>query len=129
MNQTIAFSHPRRGLKGTFATFRLGARWAEKLTPGETVELIDARSKRPLLQAAVVRVHTGGLAQMATAHAQHAHNWQDHPEDERPDLLLASMRRRFKHWGPTRTADDAPCSVIFLKEIPNDPPSETSPPL
>jgi hypothetical protein len=118
---TIAFSHPRRGLEGTFATFRLGAKWAEKLTPGETVELVDARSKRPLKRATVVVVKTGGLAAMATHFGQWAHNWQDHPVDERPDLLLASIRRRFKHWGPNRTADTAPCSVIFLQEVIDEP--------
>lgn len=115
--QTIAFSHPRRGLNGTFATFRLGARWANKLTAGEVVDLVDARTKKPLLRAEVVNVHTGELAQMAATHAKAAHNWQEHPEDERADLLLASMRRRFKHWGPSRTSDTAPCSVIFLREI------------
>lgn len=120
--QTIAFSHPRRGLNGTFATFRLGARWADKLTQGETVDLVDARTKRPLLRAEVLSVHTGALALMAATHAKAAHNWQEHPEDERADLLLASMRRRFKHWGPSRTSDTAPCSVIFLREIRNETP-------
>ena len=126
--KTIAFSHPRRGLEGTFATFRLGARWAEKLEAGETVELIDARSKRVLKTATVVSVRTGELAQMALSFGRWAHNWQAHPVGERPALLLASIRHRFKHWGPSRTADTAPCSVIFLKEIhPCETNNEASP--
>ncbi|QFZ84528.1 hypothetical protein GFK26_18030 [Variovorax paradoxus] len=117
MTKTIAFSHPRRGLEGTFATFRLGSKWAEKLTQGDTVELIDARTKRPLKTAKVVSVTTGELAAMASTFGRWAHNWQEHPVADRPQLLLESIRRRFKHWGPNRTADSAPCSVIFLKEV------------
>jgi len=120
MTKTIAFSHPRRGLEGTFATFRLGAKWAEKLAKGDTVELIDARTKRALKTATVVGVTTGQLADMASSYGRWAHNWQEHPEVDRPALLLESIRKRFKHWGPKRTADDAPCSVIFLREEPGD---------
>jgi hypothetical protein len=116
--QTIAFSYPRRGLQGVFATFRLGHRWAETLTAEQEVELIDARTKRPLLRAKVLGVKTGELLTLAQMYSKWAHNWREHPEDERSTLLLASMRSRFKHWGPHRTADSAPCSVIFLKELP-----------
>jgi len=123
MTKTIAFSHPRRGLEGTFATFRLGGKWAEKLNKGDIVSLVDARTKRPLKTATVVSVTTGELATMARSFGRWAHNWQEHPVADRPDLLLASIRKRFKHWGPNRTADSAPCSVIFLKEIPDDPPA------
>ena len=118
--KTIPFSYPRRGLDGTFATFRLGSSWVSKLTPGETVELIDSRSKRTLGSATVIAVKTGDLSAMANRFGRWAHNWKTHPASERPTLLLASIRQRFKHYGPERTSDTALCSVIILKVEANE---------
>ena len=114
MTQTIAFSYPRRGLSGEFNTFRLGARAAEKLPPGTEVDLIDSRSKKVLKRATVTATHTGVLTELAQLHAHQAHNWKDHPPEQRAELLIASMKRRYP---PNRVRDDSICSVIYLQEI------------
>ena len=114
MTPSLSFGYPRRGLTGEFATFRLGARAAEKHPPGTVVELVDARSKRPLLSATVTAVFVGTLTEMASRHAHQAHNWKDHPPDQRVELLVASMRKRYP---PGRVDQNSLCSVIYLKEI------------
>lgn len=111
---TIAFGYPRRGLTGEFATFRLGARAAEKHPPGTVVELVDSRTKRPLKRATVVSVHVGALTDLAVVHAHQAHNWKEHPEGDRANLLIFSMMRRYP---PGRCTHDSVCSVLYLKEI------------
>jgi hypothetical protein len=116
--QTLVFGYPRRGLSGEFATFRLGSRAAEKYAPGTDVELIDSKSKRVLLCATVTEVHVGTLTEMASLHAHQAHNWKEHPTAERPGLLVDSMKKRYRHFGPDRCSDTSVCSVIFLREIP-----------
>ena len=110
----IAFSYPRRGLEGTFNTFRLGASWADKLQPGTEVELVDSRSKKLLKRATVISVVTGQLEQMAGLHAHQAHNWKNHPADERPGLLTASMIKRYP---PGRVRSDSVVSVIYMEEL------------
>ena len=89
---TLAFSYPRRGLTGEFNTFRLGSRAAEKHPPGSVVELVDSRSKRPLLSATVTAVFTGTLTEMAARHAHMAHNWKDSPPEQRAELLIDVWR-------------------------------------
>ena len=110
---TLAFSYPRRGLTGEFATFRLGWAAAEKYLPGSVVDLIDSRSKRVLKSATVVSVHTGVLTEMAQLHSHMAHNWKDSPADQRADLLVASMTRRYP---PGRCNQNSICTVIYLRE-------------
>lgn len=111
----IAFGYPRRGLSGEFATFRLGRLAAEKYPPGARVELVDSRSKKTLKRATVTAVFTGVLTEMAARHAHQAHNWKEHPDAERPGLLIASMKKRYP---PNRVLDTSICSVIYLKETP-----------
>lgn len=113
MNPTpIPFGYPRRGLTGRFATFRLGRAWAERVAPGDTVELVDARTQRPLKRATVLSVHQGTLDAMASLHAAHAHNWRDHPETERPALLQASLAKRYP---PGRVKATSVVTVIYLE--------------
>jgi hypothetical protein len=111
--QQITFSYPRRGLDGHFNTFRLGVKWSS-LIRGSVVDLVDARTKRLIKQASVLGVFTGTLESLAPVHAKWAHNWREHPEDQRAELLIASMKRRYP---PGRVRDDSPCSVIYLREI------------
>jgi len=111
---TLAFSYPRRGLSGNFNTFRLGARAGEKYPVGTVVELVDARSKKPLKRATVTAVHQGTLVEMALLHADFAHNWKDAPAAERVQSLVASMKKRYP---PGRALDTSICSVIYMKEI------------
>jgi hypothetical protein len=115
---TMRFSYPRRGLTGEFCTFRLGRVAAEKYPPGSTVELVDSRSAKRLLLATVTEVHVGTLTDVAARHAHQAHNWKEHPEAERAALLIASMMKRYKHFGPARCSENSICSVIYLREIP-----------
>lgn len=121
---TISFSHPRRGLSGEFATFRLGSKVAEKHPIGSRVDLIDSRSKKVLKRATVVSLHTGVLTEMAQLHAHQAHNWKEHPEAERPGLLIASILKRFKHYGPTRCSENSLVTVIYLQEIQGEQPNQ-----
>lgn len=116
MTPTISFSYPRRGLVGEFATFRLGASAAQKYQPGTVVELVDSRSKKLIKRATVTRVCAGALTDMAVLYSHMAHNWKEHPSEERAGLLIASMLRRYKHYGPTRCSETAIVSVIFLRE-------------
>jgi len=118
MTPQIAFGYPRRGLEGHFNTFRLGASWLQKCPPGTEVELIDARSKKVLKRATVLRVFVGSLADLAGTHAAWAHNWKDHPKEQRADLLIASMKKRYP---PKRVTETSICSVIYLKEIEDEP--------
>lgn len=114
----IPFSYPRRGLDGQFNTFRLGANWATRVAPGDVVELVDSRSKKLLKRATVVSVHSGLITEMAQLHSHAAHNWKNHPEAERPALLIASMKKRYP---PNRVRDDSMVSVLYLKEEPHEP--------
>jgi hypothetical protein len=107
----IKFSYPRRGLDGLFNTFRLGKALAV-LTPGEQVELIDARTTKLIKTATVVSVHTGVLSQMAPLHARDAHNWKEHPFLERPALLVASLKKRFP---PGRVQEHSTVTVIYMR--------------
>lgn len=117
MTAQIKFSYPRRGLSGRFNTFRLGT-GLSSLLMGEQVDLVDARTGKLLKRATVVGVSVGQLVPMAHAHAHLAHNWKDHPEDQRPDLLMASMKRRYP---PNRVVDTSIVTVIEL-EVPDDVP-------
>lgn len=121
MTKQIAFSYPRRGLDGSFATFRLGANWATKVAPGDEVELVDSRSKKLLKLATVVSVTTGQLDQMAKLHGHAAHNWKNHSDAERPGLLIASMTKRYP---PGRVKESSVVSVIYLQEKPNEKSSQ-----
>lgn len=112
---TLKFGYPRRGLSGQFNTFRLGAKLAQTLKPGDEVELVDSRSAKLLKRATVTAVHTGQLATMAREHAHLAHNWKEHPEAERPALLTASLIKRYP---PGRATESSLVSVIYMQEIP-----------
>ena len=120
MQSTIRFSYPRRGLDGDFATFRLGARAAQSYPVDSVVELVDSRTMKLLKRAVVTSVDTGELAAMARLYGHLAHNWKEHPSEERPELLIASMKKRYKHYGPSRCSENSICSVICLKEIEDD---------
>lgn len=112
---TIKFSYPRRGLEGQFNTFRLGAALSKTLSPGVEVDLVDARTAKLLKRATVTAVHVGQLDTMAQQHAHLAHNWKDHPEQDRPALLVASLKRRYT---PGRARDDSVVTVVYMQEIP-----------
>lgn len=114
MTVQIAFSYPRRGLEGVFNTFRLGGAWVDKCKPNEVVDLIDARSKRVLKRATVLRVFVGTLTELASTHARWAHNWKDSPPESQAALLVESMKKRYP---PNRVRDDSVVSVIYLKEL------------
>lgn len=114
MTIQIAFGYPRRGLEGAFNTFRLGTSWVEKCPPGTEVELVDARTKRLIKRATVLRVFTGTLTEKAQLHAKWAHNWTSYPEERRSELLVESMKKRYP---PNRVRDDSIVSVIYLQEI------------
>lgn len=122
----ITFGYPRRGLTGQFNTFRLGL-GLSTLTPGQGVELVDSRSKKLLKRAIVVSVHTGKLPDMATAHAHAAHNWRDHPAEQRAELLTRSLTKRYP---PGRVKPDSVVTVIYLQELPDgmEPHDQRSPP-
>lgn len=113
----IKFSYPRRGLTGSFNTFRLGT-GLSTLVIGQPVELVDARSGKLLKVATVTGVRVGRLQQMAQLHAHNAHNWKEHPADQRPDLLIASMKKRYP---PNRVLDTSVVTVIDL-EVPDELP-------
>lgn len=117
---TLRFGYPRRGLDGAFATFRLGARAAQSYPVDSVVELVDSRTMKLLKRAVVTSVDTGELAAMARLYGHLAHNWKEHPSEERPELLIASMKKRYKHYGPSRCSENSICSVICLKEIEDD---------
>jgi hypothetical protein len=110
----LAFGYPRRGLTGVFNTFRLGVGAVKDCQPGRVVELVDARTKKVLGHAAVLRVHVGLLHEMAEAYASDAHNWREFPDTDRVGLLVASMKKRYP---PNRVHDDSVVSVFYLKEI------------
>lgn len=112
MTASIKFSYPRRGLEGCFNTFRLGSKLSRELAPGDTVELIDARTSKLLKCATVTSVHTGQLSSMAQQHAHLAHNWKAHPEAERADLLVASLIKRYP---PGRAREDSVVTVVYMQ--------------
>ena len=109
----LKFGYPRRGLSGEFCTFRLGAAWVTKYPVGSEVELVDSRTDKVLVCARVVSVTTGQLDQVAKLHAHSAHNWKNHPEAERPGLLVASLTKRPP---PGRVNESSVVSVIYLQE-------------
>lgn len=114
--KTLKFAPPIRGLSGLFNTFRLGD-IAGRFAPGDVVKLVKGRVPELLLEATVDRVIVGTLGQMALVHAEHAHNWKEHPADQRPDLLKASMKSRYK---PGMVTDTSVVTVIYLKGEPHD---------
>jgi hypothetical protein len=114
MTTTLSFGYPRRGLTNTFNTFRLGLSWVEKCPQGCVVDLVDARSKKLLKRATVLRVVTGHLIELAPEHAALAHNWREHPAADRASLLIASMVKRYP---PGRVHEHSMCSVIYLEEL------------
>lgn len=119
----IKFSYPRRGLEGRFNTFRLGAKLSRDLTPGEGVELVDARTGKLLKRATVTGVYVGDLTSMAQLHAREAHNWKAHPEAERPALLMGSLAKRYP---PGRVHDHSVVTVVYLQESPECPQPSSS---
>jgi NADPH-dependent ferric siderophore reductase len=110
----IAFGYPRRGLEGTFNTFRLGSSWEQKCQPNDVVDLVDARSKKVLKRATVLRVFVGTLTELAAVHARWAHNWKDYPPERQAALLVESMKKRYP---PNRVTDSSIVSVIYLREL------------
>ena len=110
----IKFSYPRRGLSGVVNTIRPGAKWADRCPVGTEVELVDSRTGKLLKRAEVMGVFTGTLETLAHVHAKWAHNWKEHPEDERPGLLVASLKKRYP---PGRILDTTFCAAIYLREV------------
>lgn len=120
MNTPIKFSYPRRGLNGQFNTFRLGKALAERVKPGDCVDLIDARTSKLLKRATVTAVHVGQLSDMAKLHAAQAHNWKEHPAEQRAELLVASLKKRYP---PGRARDDSTVTVVYMQENESKPPT------
>lgn len=113
MTKQMKFGYPRRNLKGEFVTFRLGHKAGRDYQPGDSVDLIDSRTGKVLLKAQVVATDGGELVNMARKHGHMAHNWLEHPAEQRPDLLMASMKKRYF---PGRCKDDSHTTVIHLIE-------------
>ena len=109
----IKFGYPRRNLKGEFVTFRLGHKAGRDYQSGDSVELVDSRSGKVLVIAEVVDVDGGTLQDMAGKHGHLAHNWLEHPEEQRASLLMESMKRRYF---PGRCEDSSHTTVIRLRE-------------
>lgn len=82
------------------------------------MELIDARTSKLLKRATVTSVHVGQLSEMAHQHADLAHNWKEYPAEERAQLLIASMKKRYP---PNRCREDSVVSVIYLQEQNDNP--------
>lgn len=114
--RTIKFSYPRRGLTGSFNTFRLGTSCAN-LNPGDPVELVDSRSQKLLTRATVTGVCVGPLDVMAAQHAHQAHNWKERPADQRAELLIASMKKRYP---PNRVKETSVVTVLYLTAEPTE---------
>lgn len=114
MRKQMKFGYPRRNLKGEFVTFRLGHKAAKDYLIGELVDLIDSATGRVLLRAQVIGKDGGTLQQMATKWAHMAHNWLDHPQEQRASLLVASMKKRYF---PGRCTDESHTTVIRIREI------------
>ena len=111
---TLVFGYPRRGLSGEFATFRLGVKASQTFFVGSCVDLLAAKTKKLIIKAQVTAVYFGPLQEMADLHSAAAHNWKDHPANQRSALLIASMKKRYF---PGQIRETSICSVIYLKEI------------
>jgi len=71
--QVIGFIPPITGVDGEFNTFRLGQALAKRLSAGDTVFLMNEKTKTVFGKAEVTKVETGLLGELCQTHAATNH--------------------------------------------------------
>jgi hypothetical protein len=112
--QVLDFIPPIDGVDAEFSTIRLGHTLAKRLAPGDTVFLMDGRTKTVFGTARVMRVETGTLLQQCQDFGATNHRELANDADGAADRLLAYVRKLF---GPHIACDNKRSCVIFLKRL------------
>lgn len=112
----LEFYPPMDGLVGTFSTFRLGRKWAQKLRQDDEIMLFDKKQSAIIGRAKVTAVYSGNLLDMAFEHAKTNHNQKGvvQDESEAAENLLANLNKRF---GPQVMAGKKIATAIYLERI------------
>lgn len=112
----IDFVQPT-GIDAYFNTFRLGLFYSKCLKPGETVAIVDNKSKAVVGYASVEQVFTGHLEEMLKSHApaNHAVISFDQGHHQR----LAEILTKF--YGPHIATPTRKTTVVYLRRIKWEP--------
>lgn len=111
----IGFIKPIIGLEGDFNTFRLGSFYAKRLSPGDTVYLLDEKEKLIIGRAEVTGVETGQLGEMLLIHAAKNHTELENDAGSAPERLFVTMK---KIYGPHIATPERKVTVIYCRRIP-----------
>lgn len=112
--QVFDFIPPIDGVDGEFSTIRLGHTMLKRVQPGDTVFLMDGRTKIVFGSAQVTRVEAGNLVQQCRDFGHTNHRELRYGADGAQERLLAYVRRLF---GPHIATPDKRSCTIFLKRI------------
>lgn len=113
----LTFRPPTRGLDRTFNTFRLGTAWANRLSAGNTVGLMDAVEQKMLGKARVLSVFSGHIQEMCDEHADQNHAMLGTDRATASERMMKLIRQSY---GKLPLAQTDQVTVIYLENLCGD---------
>lgn len=108
----LGFRAPIIGIDGKFTTFRVGAAWSKRVSPGMTVALYDDNAKKLIGNACVTFVDSNLLPLMLEKYAHLNHSQLALSPEGAPERLRG---RLMKLYGPRVLSDNKVVTVIGLE--------------
>lgn len=112
--RVIGFIPPVVGVEGEFNTFRIGGFYEKRLSPGETVYLLNEKEKMIFGKAVVEKIDCGKLHEMCAIHGHLNHTELANDPTNAPERLFATLK---KIHGPHIALPTKKTTVIFLRRI------------
>ena len=103
------------GFSKEFNTFRLGATWYNRVSPGTICALYDTGKKRVFGKAVVTATYNGDMEEMCQDHAWKNHIFLGLDQDDAASKMEVAMRRAYGHIMEYRK--NSICTVVNLKRI------------
>jgi hypothetical protein len=115
MNEhAIGFIPPIVGVEEEFNTFRIGGFYQKRLSPGDSVYLLNEKEKIVFGRAMVTNIDGGPLGEMLLIHAHKNHTELANDPISAPERLFATIR---KIYGPQIALPNKKTTVIYLKRL------------
>lgn len=103
------------GFKGEFNTFRLGATWHNRVSPGVICALYDTGKKEVFGKAMVTATYNGDMEEMCFDHAWKNHLFMGLDQEDAASKMESAMRNAYGHIMEYRK--NSICTVINLERI------------
>lgn len=115
---TLTFRLTKKTASGfleDFNTFRLGATWYNRVSPGTICGLYDTAKKAMFGKAIVTATHNGDMKDMCWEHAYRNHLFIGSDQEIAAGLMEKAMKRSYGHVMNHR--DNSICTVIDLHPL------------